>query len=220
MNPWDIVALAIGLGLVILPQTWRFVTHAITLVHELGHALIGLLSGAQVSSIKINRDSSGVTTSAHPLKNILITRTFTTFWGYPFPTLFAGALIAISCTVDVRWAWWAVLALGVICLFFIRNLFGLMITAIWVGTSALLLWKGVEANILQSLLWGLIALLYFGGVRDFWNLTKIYKRGKDEGSDINALREITHIPAIVWLALMWITGCGIIPYILWWTLLR
>lgn len=220
MSPWDIVALVLGLGLVLVPMTWKHVTHAITLVHELGHALVGLITGAQVSSIKINKDSSGVTTSAHPLKNIALTRTFTTFWGYPFPPLVAGALTSLAYTIGVEWAWWAVLILGIICLLFIRNLFGFMITAIWIAMSSALLWFPINDYLLHAGLWLLTAVLFFGGIRDFVNLTRIHRSHKDDSSDIQALKQITHIPAAIWLGLMWLTGCVFVPYLVWWILLR
>lgn len=220
MTEFDILAVALGFGLVATPQTWRFVTHAITLVHELGHALVGLLTGAQVASIKINPDSSGVTNSAHPLKTLLLTRTLTAFWGYPFPVTFAGILLLTSEKFEAQWAWWAVLALGVVCLVFIRNLFGLLVTTLWLGVSGVILWQNLDPQWMQSSLWLLIACLFFGGVRDLLNLTKLYVKRTDEGSDIQNLRQVTHIPAVVWLGLMWVVSVVGVPYLAWYLLLR
>lgn len=58
------VALLIGImtAVVLLgPTLWKVTIHAETVVHEGAHALVGLLAGRTIRSVRINRDTSGGT---------------------------------------------------------------------------------------------------------------------------------------------------------------
>ncbi len=51
----------LALVLVLAPATWPRVRLGITVVHEAGHALVGVLVGRRLKSIHLHSDTSGLT---------------------------------------------------------------------------------------------------------------------------------------------------------------
>jgi Peptidase M50B-like len=83
----------VGVAVTVWLPLWKRIRYFGVLVHELGHALMGLATGRRLHSIRVNMDSSGATTTAgnaHGLGRIL-----TTMSGYPAPGI-VGALVLFT----------------------------------------------------------------------------------------------------------------------------
>lgn len=196
-NFWDLAwRLAVITALCVLPWTWKgFVTHLVTLAHEYGHAVVGLLTNANVRKIKIRWDSSGETATVRRSTLLPIGSTLTTLAGYPAPVIF-GALLVSS--IDEAWAhtlMWVLTGLGLFFLLFIRNLFGLLMALLWIalfGYLAIL----QSPYVVEICLW--VGLLFLaGGIRDLVGLFIMWLRKDAEGSDLSILKEATGIPQLM-----------------------
>ncbi len=130
--------LAIVTALTVTSKSWRLARNAITWAHELGHSVAAILAGGGVHSIRLNHDTSGVTSTALPRRKRKKTpspllEAFVSFWGYPAPGVI-GFLLAIAI-----WSGYSTSALfGLLLLvfftfLFIRNFWGLLIVLLLGG---------------------------------------------------------------------------------------
>ena len=201
--PTIIVISALSCALVMIPQTWKWImTHFVTLAHESGHAIMGILTLGRVGHIKINFDRSGETVTSRGLRLLPIGACLSLLSGYPFPIILGTAMIAASQTGWYMIAFWAVAAIGVMCAIFIRNFFGFLIVAIWAAFFAHL-----AINNPPYAMTAFVAAAIFlivGGIRDVIDLIRMYLNKQTGETDLGILKGHTHIPEGIWLLL--ITG--------------
>ena len=61
---WVVIATLVAALAVVVPHNaWRISRNAITIAHEGGHGLIALLTGRQLTGIRLHSDTSGLTVS-------------------------------------------------------------------------------------------------------------------------------------------------------------
>src|SRR5688500_5955386 len=84
------VALVAALVAVAVSALWRVLRIAVTLVHELGHALVGMAVGRRFTGFVLRGDMSGHAVTVGPSRGS--GRVVTTWAGYPAPAL-VGALM-------------------------------------------------------------------------------------------------------------------------------
>ncbi len=61
---WVVLATLVAALAVVAPHAlWRISRNAITIAHEGGHGLVALLSGRQLTGIRLHSDTSGLTVS-------------------------------------------------------------------------------------------------------------------------------------------------------------
>lgn len=212
-NFWDLAwRAAVVVVLTVLPFTWKgFVTHLVTLVHEYGHAVTGLLTNAHVRKIKINWNSSGETATLRRSTLLPIGSTLTTLAGYPAPIIFGAVLLAF---MDAEW--WRVAAgiitvLGFFFLLFIRNFFGLIMALLWIVVFGFLAIFDSPYNT-EITLW--LGMLFFaGGIRDLIQLFIMWHFNDSEGSDLSILKEATGIPQIVSYSVMVLASAASVYFI-------
>jgi hypothetical protein len=61
-----LLCVLIALAAVLIGPAWRVTRNAITIAHEGGHALIAVLTGRKLESIRLHADTSGVTVRIRP----------------------------------------------------------------------------------------------------------------------------------------------------------
>jgi hypothetical protein len=124
-------ASALGIGLacllvVMFPVTWMFVRYFDTMAHEGSHGIVGSLVGFRIKGVELKlKDASGLTDPDG--KGAFVPATLV---GYVGPSLFglaAAKLISIGHSVAVLWL---TLALLVLLLAFVRNIFGIVVIVI------------------------------------------------------------------------------------------
>ncbi len=89
--PRLLVVLGVALVLVAVGPLWRVVRLAVTLVHELGHAVVGVLVGRQFTGFVLRGDMSGHAVTRGPVRGA--GRVASTWAGYPMPALLGAAMV-------------------------------------------------------------------------------------------------------------------------------
>lgn len=184
-----------ALVVVLIPTVWLRLRIAVTLVHELGHALVGIASGRRFTGFVVRGDMSGHAVTVGPARGF--GRIATTWAGYPMPAL-VGLLMVWSTTSGYAAALlFGCLVTLVVVLVFVRSA-GTLVTvaAAGAGIGALWWWRNDEVQTLAVVATGLVLLM--GAWRHLGALTSSRGR-RDPGSDANVLRQLTGIPAFVWL---------------------
>jgi hypothetical protein len=159
-------ASALGIGLacllvVMFPVTWMFVRYLDTMAHEGSHGVMGSLSGGKVSGIWLWwKDANGLTVS----RGIQGKGVPVLLVGYVGPSAFglaAAKLISIGHSVAVLWL---SLALLVLLLAFVRNVFG--IAAIVISGYVIYVFARYGSVSHETMAaYGIAWLLLLGGVR-------------------------------------------------------
>jgi hypothetical protein len=155
---------------------WRVLRLGVTLVHELGHAFVGMLVGRRFTGFVLRGDMSGHAVTVGPPRGI--GRLVTTWAGYPMPGVVALGLVAAA---SQRYAAPLLTALLVGLLITVPRVRSLL-TAIVVGltTAALgcLWWWGTAAVQAQVLI-GIALILLVGGWRHLGAVASATTAGSD-----------------------------------------
>lgn len=211
-----LVAVVVGVVIACLPgRVWRAARHVITLIHEAGHALVGLLTGRRLAGIRLHTDTSGVTTTVGAERGL--GRLLTTLAGYTGPPAFAALLVVTVVRGHAGTAMFVLVTVTVGLLLATRNMWGWFITvsvlAVMVGVLYVAppLW-------LQLVLLTVAGFAATGGVRSF-----VEERGARRAggvTDVVALADRSVWPAGVWAGVMWVLIAGWVALPVWVLLLR
>ncbi|MEU2425996.1 M50 family metallopeptidase [Streptomyces sp. NPDC007851] len=196
---WVVLATLAAALAVVAPHTlWRISRNAITIAHEGGHGLVALLTGRQLTGIRLHSDTSGLTLSRgkpHGIGMIL-----TAAAGYTAPPLLGLGGAALLGAGRITLLLWVATALLVVMLVMIRNAYGVLTVFLTGGTFLLVSWLAgpqVQAAFAYAVVW----FLLLGGVRPAFELQAKRSRGGAGDSDADQLSRLTHLPAAVWLFL-------------------
>jgi len=203
--------LVLGTGLLALALAvviWPVAKHSITAAHEGGHAFFALLSGAKVTSVKLNRTTSSVTSAAGLGK---LGAFVVTMAGYLGPSIFglAGAVLLVrGRTAAVLWL--SLVFLGLM-LLVVANLFGAVVV---LGTGGLLFlaarYATGDAQAVAAYTW--VWFLLVGGFVHVLEFGRARRGGKDTGSDAVALRGMTRVPATLWVGVFLLGTLAALSY--------
>jgi hypothetical protein len=186
---------------------WRFSTHAITVAHEGGHALFGLLFGGRVHRITISGGGAGET--------VLTTRGLARFMslvaGYLGPSLFGfvGATMLVH-DVSPRVVLFLSLVFLVGVLVMIRNLFGLLVV-VAIGALLWLVTMRAAAPVQQVFAYIWVWFMLMGGARQIPELFWGVKAG-DTSTDPALLERHTHVSDVLWLGVFWLGSVAALIY--------
>ncbi|MFD8812676.1 M50 family metallopeptidase [Streptomyces sp. NPDC059627] len=196
---WVVLATLVAALAVIVPHgLWRISRNAITIAHEGGHGLVALLTGRQLTGIRLHSDTSGLTLSRgkpHGIGMIL-----TAAAGYTAPPLLGLGGAALLGAGRITLLLWLATALLVVMLVMIRNAYGVLTVFLTGGTFLLVSWLAgpqVQAAFAYAVVW----FLLLGGVRPAFELQAKRSRGGAGDSDADQLSRLTHLPAGIWLFL-------------------
>ena len=191
-----LLPVVIAVAVCLVPGLWRWVRIVVTLVHELGHAGVGVLVGRRFTGFVVRGDMSG-----HAVTSGRATgpgRVATTWAGYPMPGIVGAALVAAGPSAYAAPALSAVLLALVVVLIRVRSA-GTLVTVLvaLAATGAAWWWR---SDVLQTqLLVGLGVVLLVGGWRHLGAVTGGGRpRGGADVSDPAVLRRLTGIPRPVW----------------------
>ena len=172
---------------------WQVLRLVVTLVHELGHALVGVAVGRRFTGFVLRADMSGHAITVGPPTGAGVVAT--TWAGYPAPAAL-GALLVWLASVG-----WAAPLLAFL-------LLGLLLAVVFVRSGLTLLVVAVTALGLGSLWWWgedrlqhhvLVALGVFLLVGAWRHLGSVIAR-PEASSDPIVLARATRLPALVWHA--------------------
>jgi len=187
-----------ALVLVVLPSTWPWVRLGVTVVHEAGHALVAVLVGRRLQSIRLHSDTSGLTVSRGKPRGPGMVAMLAA--GYLAPAalgLVAALLLAAGRGVGLLWL--LVLLAGALILW-VRNGYGLLVLLLGGAGVLLLTWYGTDT--VRSVTAYLIAwLLLLAAPRPLVELLTARRR-RGRTSDPDQLAGLTRVPAVLWTLLL------------------
>ena len=181
-----VAAVAVG-----TPPVWRALRVGITLVHELGHAMVGLLVGRRFTGFVLRVDMSGHAVTIGPARGF--GRVVTTWAGYPAPAVVGAGLAWLGAQGWAAPAILLVLAVLLTCLIRVRSLLTALVTFLALaGVGALWWWR--DDHLQAPVLLGAGCVLVIGA----WRHLAAVVRAADSSSDPGVLAQLTRIPAVLW----------------------
>ena len=187
---------------------WRFTRHSITIAHEGGHTLFGVLSGVKVGRITVNGSGGGAT--GFPDKIPWLADVFITMAGYLGPSAvgLGGVFLLLNHRAEaVLWISVVLLALLVLKM---GNPLGFVAA---IGTGFVLWWVAThwpaDAQLAFGYVW--VWFLLIGGTRTITNLFWATYRGSKD-SDAAIMADLTKLPDIFWLAFFWLGAMAALVY--------
>ncbi|UVS77416.1 M50 family metallopeptidase [Actinokineospora sp. UTMC 2448] len=200
-----LITAAAALLVVLWDALWRPARNVVTIVHEAGHALVALLAGRRLSSIRLHSDTSGVTVSRGRTDGPGMV--CTALAGYLAPSVlglaFAGLLL--SERVGVVLVTCAVLLLGVLVM--IRNLYGVLSILVTGGVLFAVSWLATE-EVKAAFAYLITWFLLVGGVRPVFELQRKRRRGRARDSDADQLHRLTGAPGLFWVGMFAVINTG------------
>jgi Peptidase M50B-like len=193
----------LALAAVASSRLWPVTRTVVTIAHEGGHALMALLTGRRVNSVRVLRSTAGVTVSEGSPAGLGIVLTAAA--GYLAPPLLGLGAAALLATGHL--AGMLMLSLGMLAALAIaiRNAFGLLAVVVTGAAIAAVLWRASpvgESAFGYALTWFLLV----GGVRPVLELQR--SRRRDRRTDADQLAALTGAPAGLWVALFWLVALG------------
>lgn len=197
-EPWAVLIVAtLVVALVSVPAVWSKARQAATIVHEMGHAVVGYIFGRKIDGIALHSDTSGVTTSRG--KPYGIGFLLSVLAGYPAPS-FLGLGMIWAATSNWSGAALTVFAiLMLIALWLCRNAIGFLSCALAVAISAAIWWWGTPPVVANAVL-AVGVFLVIAGFRCCIDLWKAHERGEGSTSDAGQAAQLSVIiPSGGWI---------------------
>ncbi|NHA68841.1 M50 family metallopeptidase [Phycicoccus flavus] len=188
-----VVVLVAALVVVGVRPLWQVLRLGVTLVHELGHALVGMLVGRRFTGFVLRGDMSGAAVTVGRARGP--GRAVTTWAGYPAPAVVGGAGVWLGAH---GWAG-AVLAAVVLVLLLtlLRVRSGLtLLVVLVVGAATAWVWWAGEDLLRAQVVVGAGLVLVVGAWRHLGAVTASH----EPGSDVAVLARLTHLPRVLWVA--------------------
>lgn len=183
-----VAATAVG-ALVLLVAAWPAVGAFLTVAHEAGHVVVGILTGHRVLFFEVIDENAGRTVSER--KGWGPARILMTFAGHVAPPLLGlggAALFDAGSMLLLLWATVVLLILALVKAEREWTTFVVLLLAAGTGYAALYGTPLLQAGFAAGLVW----LLLFGGVRD------AVDAATTAGTDADQLFRDTLIPRVLW----------------------
>ncbi|MGO2111770.1 MAG: M50 family metallopeptidase [Pseudoclavibacter sp.] len=203
---------AVGIS---VPTVWRVLRIAITLVHELGHAFIGVLVGRKFTGFVVRGDMSGHAVTQGPVRGF--GRAITTWAGYPAPAIVGAALGWLGANGLAAPAITVCLVILVLALVRVRSFLTAVVMIAAIAATGALWWFREDA-IQAPVLLAAGTVLVVGAWR---HLGAVWGSG-GRTSDPGVLAQLTRVPAFLWnvtFALVCL-GASVIIGLEFWAVLR
>jgi len=194
LAPSRVVAVVVlAVVLVLVPALWMRLRLGVTLVHELGHAVVGLAVGRHFDGFVLRGDMSGHAVTRGRARGV--GRVATTWAGYPAPAVL-GALLVWS----AGRGWAAPVVTGALAVLLlaatrVRSLLTALVVALALAGSAALWWWRDDAT-QEAVLLGLGVAVVLGG----WRHLVALAGDHSATSDPAVLAALTHVPRLLWTA--------------------
>ncbi len=211
-GPPVLVVLVAALVAVAVEPVWRVVRLAVTLVHELGHAGVGMLCGRRFTGFVLRGDMSGHAVTVGPARGV--GRVLTTWAGYPAP----GVVGALVVWLAVR-GWSAPVLTGILAVLVtsvlrVRSGLTALVVAVAIVAAGALWWAG-SPQLQAQVVVGVGLVLIVGAWR---HLGAVVAATDPAVSDPGVLARLTRVPRTVWnttFAIVlawatWLTGSAVL----------
>ncbi|MFC7326556.1 M50 family metallopeptidase [Marinactinospora rubrisoli] len=210
---WLVIATGvIALVVVSVRGPWRVARNVVTIAHEGGHALVALLSGRQLTGIRLHSDTSGVTVSRgkpHGIGMIL-----TVFAGYVTPSLVGLAAILLLLGDRITALLWISILVLAAMLLLIRNVYG-VVSVVGTGAIVFLVSWFTPAEVQAVFAYLFTWFLLLAGVRPVFELQGQRIRQPSPHSDADQLARLTGIPGTAWVVLFALVNLAVLALGVW-----
>lgn len=187
-----LVVLAVALVAVAAGPAWGVLRLGVTLVHELGHALVGVLSGRRFTGFVLRGDMSGHAVTVGPARGV--GRVLTTWAGYPAPALVGALLVVLAVRGWSAPVLTVALVLLVAALLRVRSvLTAVVVLAVIVGAGAL--WWRAGGQLQAQAVVAVGVVLLVGAWR---HLGAVLASPRQGTSDPEVLARLTRVPTVLW----------------------
>ncbi len=180
----------------------RFTMHAITVAHEGGHTLLGVLTGVKVGRIRIDGDGGGET--GFPEKMPWLADVLITLAGYLAPSAVGLGGVFLLLHDHPEWVLWLGVGMLALLVFKMGNPLGFIAA---IGTGVMLWYVATRwsdpAQLAFTYTW--VWFLLIGGARTITGLFWAVHRD-DKGSDAGEMQRLTLVGDIVWLGFFWLAA--------------
>lgn len=186
-----VVVLGCALLAVVVPPLWRVLRVAVTLVHELGHAMVGMAAGRRFTGFVLRGDMSGHAVTVGRAQGP--GRVLSTWAGYPAPAVVGAAMVWVTGRGWSAAFIGATIVVLLTAMLRVRSALTLFVMlAALAGTGALWWWRddALQARVLV----GAGIVLVVGA----WRHLAAVWGSSDRGSDPRVLAALTHVPTVVW----------------------
>ncbi|RKT79706.1 peptidase M50B-like protein [Terracoccus luteus] len=191
--PALLTVLALALVAVAVPPVWRVVRLAVTLVHELGHAGVGVLVGRRFTGFVLRGDMSGHAVTHGPARGV--GRVASTWFGYPAPAVVGAVAVWLAGRGWAATVVSVVLVVLVLAVARVRSPLTLLVVLVAIAATGLLWWRRDDV-VQQQVLVGTGVVLVVGA----WRHLAAVLRDRSRSSDPGVLAALTHVPRVVWNA--------------------
>ncbi|HLR28461.1 MAG TPA: M50 family metallopeptidase [Ruania sp.] len=184
---------AISLAIIVIDPLWRIARLAVTFVHELGHAVVGILCRRRFTGFVLRGDASGhAVTRGRPRGP---GRVLTAWAGYPAPAVVGAVLVAAALRGWAAPVITVALLVALVALVRVRSFLTAVVTLGILAGLAVLWWWRIEA-------WQGWVLMGSGliSIVGAWRHVGAVARDPSPSSDPGALARLTRVPALVWTA--------------------
>ncbi|MFE1167563.1 M50 family metallopeptidase [Nocardiopsis sp. NPDC058789] len=204
---WIIVTAAVvALAAVLLGPPWRVARNVVTIAHEGGHALVALLSGRQLTGIRLHSDTSGVTVSRGRPTGIGMI--LTVFAGYVAPSVIGLlGIMMLKAGYITALLWLSIVVLAAM-LLMIRNFYGVLSIVVTGAVVFGVSWftpDEVQGAFAYLFIW----FLLFAGVRPVIELQSQRVRNPSPHSDADQLARLTGLPGTLWVGVFLLVNVAV-----------
>ena len=186
-----LMVFAVAMAAVLVTRVWRVLRLAVTLVHELGHAVVGMAVGRRFVGFVLRGDMSGQAITSGPARGP--GRVLTTWFGYPTPPVVGAAMVWLAVRGWSAPALTVGLGLSLLAATRVRSLLTAVVVGVALASSAALWWWRDDA-LQEQVVVGVGLVLLVGG----WRHLSAVLRDRSRGSDPAVLASLTHLPRAVW----------------------
>jgi hypothetical protein len=189
-----LLVIVAALVAVAVDPLWRVLRLGVTLVHELGHAGVGMLSGRRFTGFVLRGDMSGHAVTVGPARGP--GRVLTTWAGYPAPAIVGAVVVWLAVRGWSAPVLTGILAVLVMAALRVRSgLTALVVVVVAVGAGAL--WWAGPPQLQAQVVVGVGVVLIVGAWR---HLGAVLTARNPAVSDPGVLARLTRVPRSLWNA--------------------
>lgn len=179
-----------------IPIVGKYFSIVNTLIHELGHAFMAILTGGRVDKIQLFSNTEG---TAWTSNRFWFGRVLTSVAGYVFASLVSCVFLYFISVQKYNFILYTLVFFLVIALlFWVRNLYGLFWMATFCTIFGLLIWYDQETLTMYVLLF-ICATIFVQSIYSAWVILYLSFKTPSNAGDASNLAKFTFIfPTQIW----------------------
>lgn len=199
----------VGLGVGVLASIgpfWKLTRYLGTYAHEIGHATIGALIGANLDDVRIHADSSGLAVYRIPASWGRLRHCMVAAAGYPAPGIVGCATIAAAVAGYGRaWLAYMTIVIATVVALQVRNLWG-VISGLGIVAAGYAISRLPVSEVVVAMTLAVGAVLNIAGIRQARVLARSLPHVGD--SDAHQLRIWGRLPTRFWSLAFTVSALG------------